>query len=115
MVVSSLFRSMTVRVADSVKSFDSRRVGDRIDLIYHEAVLVAPAPKDGQGFEELTKYRLSPATDEHAGYAFARARQFMAKFLDFDYQSSIATFRWKLSATDCAFGPAPLRAHIGAR
>jgi len=93
MEVRSLYRRLTVRVADSVESFDTRKVGDTLNLVYYEAVVVAPAPKDGQGFEELTKYHLSPATEEHAHFAHTRARQFIAEFLNFDYQSSIATFR----------------------
>lgn len=92
MEVRSLYQRMTVKVADSVEGFDTRRVGDTLDLVYYEAVVVAPAPNDAIGFEDITKYHLSPETDEHAGIAYARARQFTAEFVDFDYQSSIATF-----------------------
>ncbi len=93
MELRSLYRRMTVRVADNVEGFDTRRVGDILELVYYEAVVVAPAPQDGEGFKELTKYHLSPANEKHAGFAHTRARQFIAEFLDFDYQSSIATFR----------------------
>lgn len=87
------FRNMSVRVAEGVEGFDSRRVGDVIDLIYYEAMLVALAPEAKGETKVLTKYRLAPATPERPAIAYVRARKFTAEFQDFDYQSNIATFK----------------------
>lgn len=84
---------ITLKVAPSVKSFDARKVGDVIGLTYYEAILVALAPEDGTKAEDLTKYRLSPATPARPAVAFVKAHQFTAEFLDYDYQSNIASFQ----------------------
>jgi hypothetical protein len=87
------FERITMRVAKNYEAFDRRRVGDVIDLVYYEAVLVSIEREQTVGGEVETKYRLSPATQGHPPIALARARQFTAEYIDYDYQSGIATFR----------------------
>lgn len=83
---------VTLRVSENAGDFENRKVGDRLYFTYYRAISVLRVPRDQKNPEVLTKYRLSPATKERPAVAMAKARQFTAVFLDYDYQSKIATF-----------------------
>lgn len=86
-------RHRHLRYAPGVTGFDRRKVGDKIDVEYKEAVLLAVARDHGETPPVLQKYKLSGETDGHPAVVFVRARRFTAEFLGIDQRSKIMTLR----------------------
>lgn len=93
MVVQVGWHRLTVRVSPAVERFDNRRVGDRIRVDYLKAVVAAVEPADGRENVDVTRYHLSAPDGEKPGIAHLRVRQYSAEFIDYDYQSSLTTFK----------------------